>query len=197
MNGYDQDFFAVGAKHFKIKGGQIQRKQNIFLLNKARDQFVKSITMIIIISAIGSNRIIGDGDQLPWDIPSEYNQFLKHIKGQNVLLGRRSFELFHHDQLTKRILVVSRTIDTDRAKVFPSVSEALAYSKQFSEDLFVCGGQAIYEDSIPHADYMYLSFIKGEHQGNVFFPEFDEQAWTVEKQEEHEEFIFVIYNRKT
>ena len=152
--------------------------------------------MIIIISAIGSNRIIGDGDRLPWDIPSEYNQFLDHINGQNVLLGRRSFELFHHDLLTKRILVVSRTIDTDRATVFSSVKQALAYSKQFSEDLYVCGGQAIYEESIPHADYMYLSYIKGEHQGDVFFPEFDKEEWTVEKQEEHDEFIFVIYKRK-
>jgi len=159
-------------------------------------QFVNYFTMIIIISAIGSNRIIGDGDRLPWHIPSEYNQFLEHIKGQNTLMGRRSFELFHHDQVPKRILVVSRTLNSDRATVFPSVSEALAYSKQFSEDLFVCGGQAIYEESIPHADYMYLSYIMGEHQGNVFFPEFDEEEWTVEKQEEHKDFVFVIYQRK-
>ena len=153
--------------------------------------------MIIIISAIGSNRIIGDGDRLPWHIPSEYNQFLDYIRDQNVLLGRRSFELFHHDLLPKRILVISRTLDSDRgAMVFPSVPEALAYSEQFPEDLYVCGGQAIYEESIPLADYMYLSYVKGEHQGDVFFPEFDEKEWTVEKREEHLEYVFVIYKRK-
>jgi len=152
--------------------------------------------MIIIISAIGSDRIIGDGDRLPWHIPSEYNQFLDHIKGQNILLGRRSFELSHNDLHPKRFLVASRTLTSDKATVFASVTEALAYSKQFSEDLYVCGGQAIYEASIPHADYMYLSYIKGEHHGNVFFPEFDEKAWTVVKQEEHKEFTFVIYKRK-
>lgn len=152
--------------------------------------------MVIIISAIGSNRIIGDGDHLPWDIPSEFDQFLEYIKDQTVLMGRRSFELSHNDIHPKRILVVSQALETDRASVFPTVPEALAYAEQFSEDVYVCGGQAIYEESIPLADYMYLSYIRGEHQGNVFFPEFDEEAWTVEKQEEHEEYIFVIYKRK-
>jgi dihydrofolate reductase len=153
--------------------------------------------MIIIISAIGSNRIIGNGDDLPWDIPSEFNQFLEFIKDQTVLLGRRSFELSHEILHPKRLLVVSRTLETDHASVFPSVPEALDYAKQFSEDVYVCGGQAVYEESIPYADYMYLSFIKGEHQGDVFFPEFDEEAWALEKQEEHEEYVFAIYKRKS
>jgi len=152
--------------------------------------------MVIIISAIGSDRIIGDGDRLPWHIPSEYNQFLDHIEGQTALMGRSSFELFQNEHHPKRIVVVSRTLETNRASVFPSVSEALAYARQFSEDVFVCGGEAVYEECIPQADYMYLSFIKGKHQGNVYFPEFDEEAWTVDKQEEHDAFTFIIYKRK-
>ncbi len=71
------------------------------------------------------------------------------------------------------------------------------YSKKFSEDVFISGGQSVYKESIQYADYMYLSFIKGEHQGNVYFPEFDEGEWSVEKKEEHDEFVFVIYKRNT
>jgi len=96
----------------------------------------------------------------------------------------------------KRIVVVSRTLKTDQASVFRSLPEALEFSKTFSEDVFICGGQSIYEESIQYADHMYLSFIKGEHHGNVYFPEFDEGEWSVKKQEEHDEFTFVVYRRK-
>ena len=50
--------------------------------------------MVIIISAIGSNHIIGNGDGLPWHIPSEYDQFLGYVKDQTVIMGRRSYEIF-------------------------------------------------------------------------------------------------------
>jgi len=153
--------------------------------------------MVIIISAIGSNQIIGNGDGLPWHIPSEYNQFLCYVKDQTVIMGRRSYEIFKSDMLPKRMVVVSRSLKTDRASVFSSLPEALEYSKKFSEDVFICGGQSVYEESLQYADYMYLSFIKGEHQGNVYFPEFKEEEWSVEKKEERDEFIFVIYKRKT
>ena len=151
--------------------------------------------MVIIISAIGSNHIIGNGDGLPWHIPSEYNQFLGYVKDRTVIMGRRSYEIFKKDMLPERMVVVSRTLKTDRASVFGSLEEVLAYSKSFSEDVFICGGQSIYKESIRYADYMYLSYIKGEHEGNVYFPSFDEGEWTVEKKVEHNEFVFVIYRK--
>ncbi len=153
--------------------------------------------MVIIIAAIGSNRIIGNGKGLPWHIPEEYNHFLGYVRDRTVLIGRKSYEIFKYDMLPRRIVVVSGTLKTDRASVFGSFKEALAYANTFTEDVFICGGQAIYEESIPCADYMYLSFIKGEHKGNVYFPEFDEGDWTVEKKEEYDEFVFEIYRRKT
>ena len=85
------------------------------------------IVMVIIISAIGSNYIIGNGDSLPWHIPSEYDQFLSYVKDQTVIMGRRSYEIFKKDMLPKRMVVVSRTIKTDRASVFASLEEALSY----------------------------------------------------------------------
>jgi dihydrofolate reductase len=153
-------------------------------------------TMVIIISAIGSNRVIGNGAGLPWHIPSEYNQFLDHIKDQTVIMGRRSYEIFKKDMLPERMVVVSGTLQTERASVFATFQEALSYASSFPEDIYVCGGQAIYEESIAYADYMYLSFIKGEHQGNVFFPEFEKSNWLVENSTEHNEYVFVIYKRK-
>ena len=151
--------------------------------------------MVIIISAIGSNHTIGNGDGLPWHIPSEYNQFLSYVKDQTVIMGRRSYEIFKKDMLPERMVVVSRTLKTDRASVFGSLEEALAYSLSFPENVFICGGQSVYEESIQYADYMFLSFVKGEHQGNIYFPRFEEDEWSVDKIEGHDEFVFVIYRK--
>jgi dihydrofolate reductase len=111
-------------------------------------------------------------------------------------MGRRSYEIFKSKMLPERIVVVSGSLKTGRDAVFPNFHEALAYAKTFPEDVYICGGQSIYEESIGLADYMYLSFIKGKHQGNVYFPEFEEDEWSVEQREEHDEFTFVVYKRK-
>jgi dihydrofolate reductase len=153
--------------------------------------------MVIVIAAIGSNRVIGTGNGLPWHIPSEYRQFLSYIKGQTMLMGRISYELFKNVSLPQRMVIVSKSLETDRVPVFLTFQEALSYARTFPEDVYICGGQSIYEESLKHADYLYLSFIKGEHQGNVYFPEFGEEDWIVEKKEERDEFDFVIYRRKT
>ena len=110
-------------------------------------------------------------------------------------IGRRSWEIFQKDMLPERMVVVSRTLQTDRTNVFATLKEALSFSGSFPEDVFICGGQSIYEESIQYADYMYLSFIKGEHRGNVYFPEFDRKDWIVEKKEEHSAYVFLIYRR--
>lgn len=152
--------------------------------------------MIAIISAIGSDNIIGNGNGLPWSIPEEYEQFLDFIKDNTVIMGRRSYEIFKKDMLPKRMIVVSKTLSNNGNLVYDSLSEALEYAKSFSEDVFICGGESIYKESIDIADYMFLSYIKGQHRGNVFFPDFDKSDWVVETQKEHDEFEFFIYKRK-
>jgi dihydrofolate reductase len=77
--------------------------------------------MVIIIAAIGSHHIIGNGDGLLWHIPAEYNQFLSYIREQTVLMGRRSYEIFKNNILPKRMVVVSRSLQTDKASVYKSL----------------------------------------------------------------------------
>ena len=62
--------------------------------------------------------------------------------------------------------------------------------------MFSAGGASIYAQTIPLADTMYLSYIKGQYSGDAYFPEFSEQEWAVEKREDHPRFEFVVYRRK-
>jgi dihydrofolate reductase len=45
-------------------------------------------------------------------------------------------------------------------------------------------------------DYLYISWIKKDYDGDVYFPIFDLDHWTKESSEEFDEFTFVKYKRQ-
>jgi dihydrofolate reductase len=151
---------------------------------------------MIIISAMSRDRLIGKGDGLPWHVPEEYNQFLRFIEGQTVILGRKSYPIFGKSLTSAHNVVVSRSVsELPGAVVVPNIERAVEVAESFGKTVFSAGGSTIYQQTIPLADTMYLSFMKGEFEGDAYFPEFDESEWVVEKREDHPKFEFVVYRR--
>ena len=68
-------------------------------------------------------------------------------------------------------------------------------AESFGTTVFSAGGASIYAQTIPLADTMYLSYIKGRFTGDAYFPEFSEEEWAVERREDHPRFEFVVYRR--
>ena len=133
---------------------------------------------------------------MPWDVPDEYAQFLRSIEGQTVIMGRRSWTIFGADLTSAHNVVISRSVkELDGAVVVPSLETAVEVARGFGKTVFSAGGASIYGQTIPLADTMHLSFIKGEFDGDAFFPEFDEAEWNVTRREDHPEFEFVVYER--
>jgi dihydrofolate reductase len=151
--------------------------------------------MKIIIAAMTNNRVIGAGDKLPWWVAEEYAHFLACITDQTVIMGRKTFEILSKDLPSKRTLVISRKKKYHRAQVFLSLEEAVKEAERYPEDIFFAGGASIYKKALDMADKMYLSYIKGDFDGDTFFPPFDEKKWTVERRVEYSAFQFVQYSR--
>ena len=151
---------------------------------------------MIVISAMSRDRLIGKGDGLPWHVPEEYSQFLRLIEGQTVILGRKSYPIYGKTLTSAHNVVVSRSVtELPNAVVVPGIEEALDVAGSYGKTVFSAGGSTIYEQTIPLADAMYLSYMKGDFEGDAYFPEFDESLWAVEKREDHPEFEFVVYRR--
>ncbi len=151
---------------------------------------------MIIISAMSRDRLIGKGDGLPWHVPEEYKQFLRFIEGQTVILGRKSYPIFGKSLTSAHNVVVSRSLsELPGAVVVPSIEQAVEVAESFGKTVFSAGGSTIYEQTIPLADAMYLSFMKGDFEGDTYFPEFDESEWVVEKRQDHPKFELVVYRR--
>ena len=152
---------------------------------------------MIIIGAMSRDRVIGKGDGMPWDVPDEYAHFQRLVAGQTIVIGRRSFEIFGESLTSAHTVVVSRSAGAlDGALVVPTVEDALREAASFGRTVFSAGGASIYAQTLPLADAMYLSYIKGEYAGDAYFPAFDAAAWDVERREDHPRWEFVVYRRR-
>jgi|TARA_Y100000310_G_C20645664_1_gene796390 dihydrofolate reductase len=153
---------------------------------------------IILICALTKNRVIGKDNKLLWHIPEDLQNFKRLTLGNSVIMGKKTFESIGSKPFTGRNNIVLDFVKSEipGATVCTSIPEALDKAREFGKEIFIGGGASIYKQFLPLADKMYLSYVKKEYEGDVYFPEFDESEWNVVKREDHEEFEFVEYERK-
>jgi len=150
-----------------------------------------------LISAMSHDRVIGTADGMPWQVPAEYQQYLRFITGQTVIMGRRSYEIFGEDLTSAHALVISRSLaDGPDYEVFDGLEKAIAHGQELGKTIFVAGGASIYAQALPLADEMYLSTIRGDYEGTAYFPEFDRSDWEIIEERAEPDFIFRHYQRK-
>jgi len=152
---------------------------------------------MILISAMSTNHVIGAGDGMPWNVPEEYQQFLELVAGQTILMGRRSYEIFGADLTTDHTVVLTSSPErvADDVSTAASLDEAIALARSFGKQVFCGGGAKVYEQALPLAEQMWLSYIHGDYQGDAYFPHFDPTDWRVVHEREHADFRFVRYQR--
>ena len=151
---------------------------------------------MIIISAMSKDRVIGSGAGMPWSMPEEYQQFLGFVEGQTVIMGRRSYEIFGPDLTSSHNIVVSRSESAQEGVIVcGSIEQAVQKADSFGKTVFSAGGATIYQQTLPLADAMYISFVKGNFDGDTYFPDFDASEWDVAERRDHEGFEFVHYRR--
>ena len=137
---------------------------------------------VVVIAAVAeSDRLIGDGLELPWHIPADLKRFKALTVGHPLIMGRKTFESLVHQfggPLPNRENVVL-TRQPDRVnhpgvQVFTSLSNALAAFPN-AERVFIGGGAGVYEsvlngDEGIEADRLELTLVDGDFEGDTFFP---------------------------
>lgn len=150
---------------------------------------------VILVGAMTKDRVIGQGDGMPWDIPEEYQTFIDNIRGQTVIMGRKSYEVFGPDLTSAQTIVISRSKPDIGAPVVDSIQAALDAARGHGAKIFVAGGSQIYKLALPHANWMFLSEIKIDYEGDKYFPEFDRSQWEIAREDEHAKFIYREWKR--
>ncbi len=135
---------------------------------------------IQLIVACAENRVIGRAKALPFDIPEDKEWFHDRTANQVVVLGRICFETWPRVLLDGRkpvVITSNRALASDRVRVAANVTEALAIAQELPGDIMVCGGQRIYEETLPLADRLLLTYVHVPVEGDTYFPDWRHLAW--------------------
>jgi len=152
--------------------------------------------MINLIAAMTHEGVIGNGNQLPWNIPDELKHFRQSTQGCTVIMGSKTFESIGRP-LPNRHNIVLNAVDTpiDGVDVCTSAEQALQRAQSYGKDIFIIGGAYTYAQFLPMVDQMYISYIKHNYAGDVFFPPVDWTQWQAIERIDYPEFEFVLYKR--
>ena len=129
---------------------------------------------IALIAALARNHAIGFRGKLPWHLPSDLAHFQQTTLGRPVLMGRKTYESIGRPLPGRENIVVSRdpAFDAAGCRVAGSLEKGLALAAP-AERVLVIGGASLYEQLLPRADRLYLTFVDAEIEGDAFFPKLD------------------------
>lgn len=142
--------------------------------------------MISIIVAIADNMAIGKNNDLLWHIPADLKRFKRITGGHTVIMGRRTWESLPLRPLPNRRNIVITDIPGEQiegCEMAYSVGEAISKCDPLEEN-FIIGGASVYSQFLPHADRLYLTWVRKSFDADVFFPPIDFSQWKLISGEE-------------
>lgn len=149
--------------------------------------------------AVDRHWAIGRDGQLLVTIPADQTLFREETLGKVIVMGRKTLESLPAGQpLYGRVNLVLSERDDYQVKgalVCHSIKEALEILKGYpSEDIFIIGGQSIYEAFLPLCDTAHVTFIDYEYQADTYFPNLDlDEAWEMDLESEEETYFDLCY----
>jgi dihydrofolate reductase len=135
---------------------------------------------IQLIVACSENRVIGRDRKLPFHIPEDKAWFHEKTAGQTVVLGRICFETWPKvlaDGRQPVVITRNQALARPNVRITNNVPAALAVARELPGEIMVCGGQRIYEETLPLCDRLLLTLVHAEVPGDTYFPEWRHLAW--------------------
>ncbi len=160
--------------------------------------------IVSLVVAWAENGVIGKDNQLPWRLPADLRYFQQLTTSHTIVMGRKTFESIGKPLPNRRSIVITRRRDfhADGVDVARSLDEALAMAGG-EDEVFIVGGAEIYRAALPLTDRMYVTVVHASPEGDVSFPPFDKNDWTIVESERCEPdernalaYSFVVMERR-
>ncbi len=162
--------------------------------------------MISLLVAMDCNQTIGAENDLPWRLPNDLKFFKEKSTGNTIIMGRKTYESMGRPLPNRKNVVITRQqIEfPEEVDVIDNVEVIREWNKENpDQEFFVIGGGIIFDQIMPYADRMYITWIEESFEGDTYFPEFSRQEWNLtskEKGEKNEknpyDYYFLQYDRK-
>jgi len=131
---------------------------------------------IAAIWAEDEKRLIGVDGHLPWRLPAELAHFKATTMGQNILMGRKTYEGMNKRVLPGRQSIVLSTqadydAENEAVLVMHSVDQVLNWYKNQAQDLYIIGGAEILKSFEGSYEKLYQTKVHGTFEGDAYFPD--------------------------
>ena len=136
---------------------------------------------------MANNRVIGKDNKMPWHLSADLKFFKKMTMKKPVIMGRKTFESIGRPLPGRQNIVITRSSDFSAhgITVVHDTDSAMAAAGEV-EEVVIIGGGNIYQQFLPKADELYLTFIDLDTDGDAFFPDYTGIAqWKEVWQEAH------------
>ena len=142
--------------------------------------------MINIIASVSENKVIGNDGKIPWNIPEDLHYFAQITNESVLIMGRKTFESIGRVLPGRFTIVVSKTkkFSNEQLHTTNNLVSALKYAKKQVcsgryKEIFICGGQKLYEESQKFADRLYVTRVHANFNGDRFFPKIDKSVFKI------------------
>ncbi|AXF56156.1 dihydrofolate reductase [Salicibibacter kimchii] len=161
--------------------------------------------MLSMMVAHDRNRGIGKNNAMPWHLPADLSFLKKNTVGKTIVMGRSTFEAIGRPLPKRRNIVLTTQTDVEfeGIETVHAIETIIAENKRADEEWVILGGSHVYEQALPYADRLYITFIDQSFDVDRFFPEFDQYEWELNWQEKGVkndknpyDYWFQIYDRK-
>lgn len=146
--------------------------------------------------------MIGRHGGLPWSIPEDTKFFQQKTSGNTVIMGSNSFGEWPSCVHGRDVVVITHEPEKIPAGVHGvrSLSEAIEIAQALRGDIYLCGGQRVYEEGLAFGDRLYLTLVHATiDDGDTFFPdwrrEFPREVSRRESRDAHWRYTFLTFAR--
>lgn len=138
--------------------------------------------------AMTKQGVIGKEGGLPWYLPTELARFKDITTGHPIIMGHTTHQSIGRPLPNRTNIVISRdtNLKIKGAVVVNSIDKAMkkAMDSPGSEEIFIIGGQTIYEQSMDLIDRLYLTTVYADIRGDKYF-NYDPKKWKKVASEKH------------
>lgn len=151
-----------------------------------------------LIAAISDNFVIGKNKDIPWRIKEDWQLFKKTTLDSVLIMGKGTWDSLPKKPLPNRINIIlsKEPFEVEGATVVTNLDDALSIAESYKKPIFVIGGGYVYSQTINGAKWLYISHVKGEFEGDVFFPKFNPHDYIILEEKQYSNFTFRKYERK-
>ena len=148
-----------------------------------------------LIAAVDNNWAIGKHNHLLVRIPMDKKFFRETTTGKVVVMGRKTLESFPDGRPLKMrtniVLTHNPDYKVDNAIVVHSLDELHQELKKYnSEDIYVIGGEKIYEELLDECDVAHITKINYSYDADAYFPNLDERPeWKITADSEEQTYF--------